>query len=72
MTGVNWIRRPTEGESLSVRIRHRGAPIACDVASLEPLALHLRAPARAVTPGQAAVLYSNDEVLGGGTIRRPG
>lgn len=68
--GVNWIRRPTPGEALTVRIRHRGARIACTLVSEDPLRLHLHAPARAVTPGQAAVLYAGDEVLGGGTIRR--
>ena len=30
--------------------------------------LHFDEPQRAVTPGQAAVWYANDEVLGGGII----
>jgi len=32
--------------------------------------LRFRAPARAASPGQAVVLYSGDEVLGGATIRK--
>ena len=32
--------------------------------------VHLHTPQRAVTPGQAAVCYRGDEVLGGGWIAR--
>ena len=32
--------------------------------------VQLRVPQRAVTPGQAAVCYRGDEVLGGGWIAR--
>lgn len=72
--GVNWLRRPAPEEAVHVRIRHRGALIPCRLAlgSDEPtrIDLDLMAPARAVTPGQAAVLYAGDEVLGGGWIQR--
>jgi tRNA-specific 2-thiouridylase len=33
--------------------------------------LVLAAPAGAVAPGQAAVIYDGDRVLGGGWIKRP-
>jgi tRNA-specific 2-thiouridylase len=32
------------------------------------LTVHTQVPLRAVTPGQAAVFYRGDEVLGGGWI----
>jgi tRNA-specific 2-thiouridylase len=36
------------------------------------IAVRFEAPQRAVTPGQAVVLYDGDVVLGGGTIARSG
>jgi tRNA-specific 2-thiouridylase len=58
---------PFEAE---VRIRYRGADVPCVA---EPLAddhvrIEFRSPQRAVAPGQSAVLYRGDEVLGGGRI----
>ena len=55
-----------------VRIRHRHAPAP---ALIEPLPdktvkVVFDAPQRAPAPGQAAVFYSGDEVLGGGPILR--
>ena len=55
---------------VTVRIRSRHAPAACTIGP-EPdgrLRVVLAEPQRAVTPGQAAVFYRGDEVLGGGTI----
>jgi tRNA-specific 2-thiouridylase len=57
-----------------VRIRHRAEPVA---ASVEPLgdrcwAVTTATPVWAAAPGQAAVFYDGDEVLGGGRIGRPG
>jgi tRNA-specific 2-thiouridylase len=70
-TTANWLAEPAEfGERLGVRIRH-GAPIVdCSVLEVaeDRFAIELAAPQRAVTPGQSAVLYRGDVVLGGGTI----
>lgn len=71
-SAVNWVsiappERPLEAE---VRVRYNG-PLT--VAELYPendgdLTVRFREPVRAITPGQAAVFYRGDEVLGGGTI----
>ena len=64
-----------------VRIRHRSTPIAGTVRPAGPAARGSRAgsswvidtdvPVWAAAPGQAAVLYDGDVVLGGGRIVRP-
>ena len=77
---VNWIalERLDAPVRAHVKIRHRHEPAA---ASLEPVErsdgaagpsavrLHFDEPQRAITPGQAAVFYDGDNVVGGGWIR---
>jgi len=67
---INWFRRPKPGEQVMARIRHNGGLIPATVEGEDPITVHFQAPARAVAPGQAVVLYSGDEVLGGGWIDR--
>lgn len=58
------------GQAVTVKIRHRHAGADAEV-SLEANGhywVRLTAPQRAVTPGQAAVFYRGEEVLGGGWI----
>jgi tRNA-specific 2-thiouridylase len=68
---VNWIpERPHEPFEADVRIRYRAAEAP---AVVEPLGgaragVEFRSPVRAVAPGQLAVFYAGDEVVGSGTI----
>jgi len=71
---VNWLATdpPSEPFEATVRIRyrHEGAP--AQIIPLEEMRalVRFKSPQRAVTPGQAAVLYEGDRVLGGGMIER--
>jgi len=78
---LNWISIPdlTGPMRVKVKIRHRhepawatlepvvGAGANPDAACAEVLAT-FDEPQRAVTPGQSAVFYDGDEVVGGGWI----
>jgi tRNA-specific 2-thiouridylase len=69
-SGMNWFRRPDKNEKIDARIRHNGGLIPCEVEGDDPITVRFKAPARAIAPGQAVVLYAGDEVLGGGWIDR--
>jgi tRNA-specific 2-thiouridylase len=70
--GVNWvsIAEPESPVRAEVRIRNKHAPAWAEVAALGGGRAEVRfeEPQRAVTPGQAAVFYGGDLVLGGGWI----
>ena len=71
---VNWIRLVEEGEALEaqVKIRHNhpGAPAQVEAHGSNEASVTFHEAQRAITPGQAAVFYDGDEVVGGGWIDR--
>ncbi len=67
----HWVEGvPPADRPVQVRIRHRHAGVAgrVEVSPHGLVSVRLEAAARAVTPGQAAVFYDGDRVLGGGWI----
>jgi len=70
---VNWIdgQPPTEPRRAAAKARYRAAEVPCTaIADGAGLRVDFDEPQRAITPGQALVLYDGEYVLGGGTITR--
>ena len=68
---IQWIHEPpAQPIRISTRIRYRHKATPSLLTPLGGHTAHIRfdKPQSAITPGQAAVFYSNDEVLGGGWI----
>jgi len=71
---VSWVSGEAPvGGGLEVKLRYRSPAVAARLEQLGPgeWAVRFATPQAAVAPGQAAVLYRGDEVLGGGTILAP-
>jgi tRNA-specific 2-thiouridylase len=69
---MHWVagRPPRRRFRADVRIRYRGEDAAAMVRATSGgrAVIEFASPQRAVAPGQSAVLYAGDEVLGGGRI----
>ena len=72
--GVNWIAGDDPAEpvraKVRVRYRHIEAPATITVLGNRRARVVFDEPQRAITPGQAAVFYKDDEALGGGWITK--
>ena len=71
-TNAVWTSGPPAAEfraACRIRYRHEPAPCLVTLRQDKGFDVLFDEPQRAVTPGQAAVLYEGDSVLGGGWIR---
>jgi tRNA-specific 2-thiouridylase len=70
---VNWIRPQKNISSISckvkIRYNHPGAEAILSSIGEGIVEVNLETPQKAITPGQAAVFYDGDTVLGGGWIK---
>jgi len=75
LTEVNLMKYeflPKEGITIEVKIRYRSTPTPAIATTTteEGLALEFLEPVSAATPGQSAVIYEKNDVVGGGIISK--
>ena len=70
LTSLHWINEtPAENKKYQIRLRHRAPLIDCTVRnSNDGFVIKLEKPERAIAPGQSAVIYDKEVVLGGGIV----
>jgi len=77
LTDIHWINQPpAQGRTLCIRTRYRAPLVECTLQvapgagkkGQKTLQVALAEEVRAVTPGQSAVIYDGDLVLGGGIV----
>ncbi len=70
---VNWVSREKPSAPLrgfvKIRHKHEPAPAMVEALAANRARITFDSPQRAITPGQAAVFYDGEIVLGGGWIR---
>ncbi|MEG1538206.1 MAG: tRNA 2-thiouridine(34) synthase MnmA, partial [Clostridiales bacterium] len=61
----------TKKLTVKVKIRYKAKPVSATISPLSDgnILMHLKQPESAVTPGQAAVWYGEDQLIGGGIIK---
>jgi len=75
VTGVKWLIPPPVDAldaACRIRYRHKEIPAQIQVIDNVMVTVHLKEEQTGVTPGQAAVFYRGDEVIGGGWIETSG
>ena len=69
-SGANWHADvPSEFDgTVQIRYNHRGVPGRVRLTGAESFSVELAEPVHAITPGQAVVVYDDQQLLGGGWI----
>lgn len=69
---MNWLvpEVPPAGSRYRVQVRSTSKPVWCTLTAISPVDVRIAydEPLSGVAPGQAAVLYADDQVIGGGWI----
>ena len=71
ITDINWIgETPASPMEVFTRVRYRSREVASTVVPQDEhtAIVRFKTPQAAVTPGQGAVFYNGEEILGGGWI----
>lgn len=70
LTDLHWINsEPDMGKTYHVRTRYRAELVECTLeSSKQGITIKLKDQIRAITPGQSAVIYDGETVLGGGVV----
>ncbi|MBD3234648.1 MAG: tRNA 2-thiouridine(34) synthase MnmA [candidate division Zixibacteria bacterium] len=73
VTNLNWLISPPKPDSevefeVKIRYRHQAARALCSVNNDGSVRVEFKQPQRAITPGQSAVFYDRERVMGGGVI----
>ena len=74
VAGLRWTHRPPAlPAALSVQVRYRSPAVAARIfpVAADRAEIRFDSPRKAITPGQGAVFYRNDEVVGSGWIEAP-
>jgi tRNA-specific 2-thiouridylase len=70
---VNWVTPPPSSPSIlsqvKIRYNHPGSEASLYIRETNEVFVKFRSPQKAITPGQAAVFYDGEVVLGGGWIK---
>jgi len=72
INGLNWlVDRPAESFECAVKLRYqqKSTPCSVQIVNNDEAQITLNQPVLGVAPGQAAVFYDGDKVLGGGWIQ---
>ena len=69
LIGLDRIEQPLDDVQVKIRLRHKAADATVFPSENNQTKILFKSPQMSVTPGQSAVIYAGDTVLGGGIIR---